>query len=66
MIVLLNIIERSSSSFNRFLICSFIYDTISSVKCLIRTLLLAQSLVSNGGVFYDNEFEIISREAVGA
>jgi hypothetical protein len=32
----------------------------------IRTLSLAQSLVSNGGVFFDNEFEIISKEAVGA
>jgi hypothetical protein len=32
----------------------------------LRTLLLAQSLVSNGGVFYDNEFEVISKEAVEA
>jgi len=33
MSVLLNIIERDGSSFNRSLICSFFYDTISSVKC---------------------------------
>jgi hypothetical protein len=36
MSVLLNIIERGGSSFNSSLIGSFIYDTISSVKRLIK------------------------------